>query len=402
MASKINQVAEMQGLYGPFTMAERVVQKIWLQRDFDQAKAVLTDGRSLEIRSTGVWNLLGGPDFRGARLRIGGREVVGDVEVHFRSGDWRAHGHGTDPAYDKVALHVVLFPLDLGEEPARHRRNELIPTLVLLPLLYRDLEEYSSDDTLETMTARDEWRYIAELSSRKPEELRALLVDKARERWRQKIYFAGLRIAKLGWSDALHHAALEILGYRRNRAAMLAVATEFPLEVWQGNVDVRAIFETKHRRWQLQGVRPANHPLHRLGQYKRWVDASPAWPDQVLSLFEGFWENASVELPTKIARRALRLCERRNALALAITNNSVSGSRLDNLVCDGLLPLLEAKSERDLFALWFHWFLGDVPDHIRRTLPKLGLADGQMQPICHGYARGLLGWFMECDARASG
>ena len=28
----------MQGLYGPFTMAERVVQKIWLQRDFDASR----------------------------------------------------------------------------------------------------------------------------------------------------------------------------------------------------------------------------------------------------------------------------------------------------------------------------------------------------------------------------
>jgi len=43
-----------------------------------------------------------------------------------------------------------------------------------------------------------------------------------------------------------------------------------------------------------------------------------------------------------------------------------------------------------------------VPDQIRRMMPKLGISDGQMQPLCHGYARGLLGWFLECEARASG
>ena len=53
----------MSGLYGPFTLTERVVQKIWLRGDFTQRRMMLTDGRDLEIRFTGQWNLLGGPDF---------------------------------------------------------------------------------------------------------------------------------------------------------------------------------------------------------------------------------------------------------------------------------------------------------------------------------------------------
>jgi len=31
-------------------------------------------------------------------------------------------------------------------------------------------------------------------------------------------------------------AALEILGYRHNRAAMLTVATKYPLEAWTGRL----------------------------------------------------------------------------------------------------------------------------------------------------------------------
>jgi len=50
-------------------------------------------------------------------------------------------------------LHVVLFPPAPGEKPARRRDGTEIPALVLLPLLYRDLEEYASDDALETITA---------------------------------------------------------------------------------------------------------------------------------------------------------------------------------------------------------------------------------------------------------
>ena len=49
MATKYERVEEMQGLYGPFTIAERVVQKIWLRRDFEQTGLRLVDGRSLLI-----------------------------------------------------------------------------------------------------------------------------------------------------------------------------------------------------------------------------------------------------------------------------------------------------------------------------------------------------------------
>lgn len=402
MAVPNNHVAEMQGLYGPFTMAERVVQKIWLQRDFDLKRAVLTDGRSLDIRFAGAWNLLGGPDFRGARLVIGGVETTGDVEVHFRAGDWSAHGHARDSAYDKVALHVVLFPPSRDEKRAMDRGGEAIPTLVLLPMLHRDLEEYASDDALETITARDEWRGFAELASRTPEDLRALLLTKARERWRQRVRFAGLRIEKLGWRDALHHAALEILGFRQNRAAMLSIAGEYPLDTWREGLDVRAIFVEHGSRWRLQGVRPANHPFRRLQQYKQWAVANPDWPEQVLTLFAGLSSAAGTGASPKEARRALRLAEYREAMSGVVTGSAVSGARLDNLMCDGLLPLIAARSGRDYFDAWFYWFLGDVPDHLRRALRKLGIADGQLQPFCHGYARGLLGWILECEARASG
>ena len=106
MANIDNHVAEMPGLYGPFTLTERVVQKIWLRGDFDSLDLTLTDGRRLEIHSPGKWNLLGGPDFHRARLTLAGQSLVGDVEVHFHARDWHAHGHAADPAYAEVALQA--------------------------------------------------------------------------------------------------------------------------------------------------------------------------------------------------------------------------------------------------------------------------------------------------------
>ncbi|MDP4879876.1 MAG: DUF2851 family protein, partial [Opitutales bacterium] len=68
---------EIQGLYGPFTLSERVVQKIWLRQDFETSDLTTVSGQSVVVKDPGRWNLLGGPDFKEARLVIDGQSVVG-------------------------------------------------------------------------------------------------------------------------------------------------------------------------------------------------------------------------------------------------------------------------------------------------------------------------------------
>jgi len=152
----------------------------------------------------------------------------------------------------------------------------------------------------------------------------------------------------------------------------------------------------------LHGIRPANQPLHRLRQYERWLKHRPNWPEKAKGLFDGWLTIHPPTLSTRAVRKSVNLPQWRKSLSETLTGDVVVGTRFDNLMCDGLLPLLSANTGGDFFFVWFHWFLGDVPDQIRRMMPKLGLADGQMQPFCHGYARGLLGWFLESEARASG
>ncbi len=38
-------VAELQGLYGAYAFPEKLLQKIWLQGEFNRAAAVTVDGR---------------------------------------------------------------------------------------------------------------------------------------------------------------------------------------------------------------------------------------------------------------------------------------------------------------------------------------------------------------------
>ncbi len=394
-------VAELQGLYGAFSFPEKLLQKIWLRADFERAAATLGDGRRLRIVHPGKWNLLGGPDFTGARLRFeadGGREVGGDIEVHLRAIDWEAHGHARDPAYNRVVLHVVLFPPEPGHV-TRGAAGREIPVLALLPLLHRALEEFAADDAVENLANRVVSRLPDELGGMPAEELAALLHRHATARWNQKVHFARLRVQRLGWEAACHQAALEILGFQFNRAPMLRLAGEFPLAEWRrAAVTPEALYEREREGWSLQGVRPANHPRTRLRQYAAWVRERPDWPAQALAMEE---EVPAIDaaVATREARRCHRLTAWREQLTGTLCAKVIGGTRFDNLVCDGVLPLLAAETRRDAHGLWYHWFPGDLPPVLTGGLRHLGFFDGRTHPACHGAAQGLLGWLLEREPR---
>ena len=390
-------VAEMQGLYGAFSFPEKLLQKIWLRGDFDRAGPVLGDGRRLRILHPGKWNLLGGPDFTGARLRFGGdegHEVTGDVEVHLHASDWEAHGHARDPAYDRVVLHVVLFPPEAGHRTLGAAGRE-IPVLALLPLLHRGLEEFAADEAVETLANRALSRLPDELGALPAAELTARLHRQAARRWNQKVHFARLRVQRLGWEGACHHAALEILGFRFNRAPMLRLAGEFNLAAWrQAAVTPEAMYAREADGWSLQGVRPANHPRTRLRQYAAWVRERPDWPAQAWALAPST-PLVDAGASTRDSRKQHGLTGWREQVADRLCAGAVGGTRLDNLICDGLLPLIAAETGRDVFGLWYHWFPGDLPAGLTGGLRHLGFFDGRAHPACHGAAQGLLGWLLE-------
>ena len=392
-------VAEAQGLYGPFTFSEKLLQLIWARREFDGAAARTADGRTLEILDSGKWNGLAGPDFLGARLRLGGVEVAGDVELHLYASDWTAHAHAHDPAYSGVVLHVVLFSTE--EQYTYGAGGRTIPVLALLPLLHHALEEYAEDEAVAVLAGRPLARVPAELTVLGPDALAALLAHHAERRWRQKVHFARGRIARLGWEDACHHAALEILGHRFNRAPLLTLATRFPLTDWAaGRVDLAAAWASQEGRWQLRGVRPLNHPRLRLRHYAAWTAARPDWPARLHALAPVLPAPAAADVSqTRALRRQHRLPALRSKLSGALCADAVSGPRFDTLICDALLPLLAAGTGAQLGGFWQIWCPGDLPESLLPTLRALGVLAAPSRPACHGAAQGLLGWLLEAGRR---
>ncbi len=118
-------------------MPEILLHYIWehcLWAGFPQQT---TDGRPVEILSVGQHNGDAGPDYSHARIRIGDREWVGNVEIHVHASDWYRHRHHQDPAYDSVILHVVRD----ADKPVSNTRGELVPQCALR---YPDNRDYLS------------------------------------------------------------------------------------------------------------------------------------------------------------------------------------------------------------------------------------------------------------------
>ena len=104
-------------------MPEIVLHYIWercLWAGFEQKT---TDGKSVEILSVGEHNRDAGPDYSHARVRIDGKEWVGNIEIHVCSSDWTKHRHHLDSAYDNVILHVVRT----ADKPVWNSKGELVP-----------------------------------------------------------------------------------------------------------------------------------------------------------------------------------------------------------------------------------------------------------------------------------
>tara|TARA_B110000438_G_scaffold247550_1_gene249746 strand:- start:691 stop:1878 length:1188 start_codon:yes stop_codon:yes gene_type:complete len=385
---------EVPGLYGALRIPEKLIQKIWLFGEFEKDNLRTTDGGSIRVLSPGKWNLsLEGPDFLGAEIEIAGSTVLGDVEIHFRSSDWRAHGHHENPSFERVVLHVILFPLSDHENrnPAITLGGIRPPTLELLPVLHESLEEFAERDAIRSFAGAHSEEILSDWLEIAVNERRARLLEHGRERWEKKLAHAQKRLSGEDWSEACHQFALEILGYRRNRAPMAALSLSHSLSELSGfQIDAKTLFKERAGDWKLAGLRPANHPQNRLAQYLDLVKARPDWPTRLLE--------CSFNPPRGVSsnRKSLMISELKKHLAADILAGKIGGSRLDTLVVDGFLPLLAAKNNTDLFAYWFHWYAGDFPAKLKNFLRAAEVAGSDTgEAFSNGLLQGALGYFLQ-------
>lgn len=381
---QIDAVQEVQGLYGPFTISEKVIQKIWLQGDYYQQDLQTASGKRLKVLDPGDWNMNEGPDFKEARLEIDGVEVCGDVEIHFRVSDWFNHGHDVNPNFRKVVLHVLLYAPEEGDAAS----GVPIESLVLLPLLERDLEDYAMEAALLDLEQVNELEWFERFMQKSLPERRSLIEQLADERWIQKTAFAAKRLDKADWMQCCHQSVLEVLGYARNRSVMHKVAARHSIADFASGMDPDQIFEAFRADWKLSGCRPANHPKRRLEQYARICAARQDWPDALLQMM------GAVESLDAAEPGAFRKTAQTKALLQSISEevfqSLIGEKRLNTLLCDAIFPLAQAAhTEQNLSNHWRHWYPGDYPDSFARFYRQAGFAAAGI-PMTNGAMQGIL------------
>lgn len=381
----LESVEEIQGLYGPFSVSERLIQKIWNNQEFSTDSLRTQMGDTLTVLDPGKWNTNEGPDFLGARLEIKGQEVFGDVEIHFYAQDWLAHGHQADEHFDRVVLHVLLFAPDDSNSGVVKSNGAEPETLVLLPYLERDLESYALDAALLELESQDAADWVLEFHETPMAERLSLLDAASESRWLQKVEYARTRLGAGDWSEVCHQWIMEVLGYMRNRAPMTRLALSHPLDTFADkSVDMLYASES----WKLNGLRPANHPRKRLEQYKQLVELRPDWPEH-LKAWSDLLLPATQEIDTRSFRREVKMTDLLESLSYDVFAERFASSRLNTICVDAIFPLLAAKGTECGYAYWKHWFPGDMPKALRAFLKRSDLV-GRKHPYSNGRLQGAL------------
>jgi hypothetical protein len=108
-------------------MQENFLHYIWQFQQFDKNGLLTSFQDEVRVLHPGFLNTDAGPDFSNTRIRLGKMEWHGHTEIHIKSSDWHLHGHGQNPAYDNVVLHVVWE----NDQPVYRKDGTPIPAIEL-------------------------------------------------------------------------------------------------------------------------------------------------------------------------------------------------------------------------------------------------------------------------------
>ena len=279
-------------------MPEIVLHYIWEHCLWAGFKQQTTDGRSVEILSVGAHNRDAGPDYSSARVRIDGKEWVGNIEIHVCSSDWIKHRHHLDSAYDNVILHVVRT----ADKPIYNSRGELVPQC---ELQYPSDQDYLTDlfAAAQQMDSAISRIGCAEQLVRDPailtEGWRKTLLRKRLECKRASIERL-LEITKGSWEHALYISLARNFGFHTNSLPFEQLAINTPLSYLQkhrnslfqltallmGQAGLLEIGDCKLAMdgsiWKHARLRPQNSPELRIRQFAQLLYQSESLLSKIL------------------------------------------------------------------------------------------------------------------------
>lgn len=271
-----------------------------------------TRGHPVRVIQFGHWNRGAGPDFTEAAVEIDGTLRRGCIELDRTARDWERHGHGENPSFCGVVLHVH-GPAEGGETFfTRTLEHREVTQVELSREMFRP--GMGGDGRLPEARLGRCAPALGRISQAAMEEL---LRCAAQRRLQAKARRIALAAAAHGMEQAHYQGFAEALGYRSNQLAMRVLAQRLPLaearsfpvvtrEAWlfgfAGFLQAD-LFEAGDRQtreylknlwdewwkaraewsgsrdvpWCFSGVRPVNHPQRRVAALAAWVGRWDDW-----------------------------------------------------------------------------------------------------------------------------
>ncbi|HKP54844.1 MAG TPA: DUF2851 family protein [Chloroflexia bacterium] len=212
---------------------EAILAAIWNEQAPLRGPMWDCEGKPVAVVYRGRWTAGSGPDFEGAMLSLGegpSHLVTGSVEVHLKCADWWVHGHHTDPKYNNVALHVVLW--QVGAKPVTRADGVSVPTLVLADYITMPTGELLSKvsplvPNLGTLSEEPCWQRTQHWPI---ERLLKPIEEAGDTRLLAKAAVIEADLEVYGSVDEVFYRGLmDALGYSANREPMRALADMLPL-----------------------------------------------------------------------------------------------------------------------------------------------------------------------------
>jgi len=378
---------------------EMELQSRWFAGEFGDHFRT-TCGREVKIRQPGHWNHSSGPDFSDAAIECEGNVLSGPLELDPDARDWEAHGHGTNPAFDGVILHVF-FSQPEGRFYTRTSQHQEVLQVYLSP----EVLQASAAPRFATADAKI-GRCATPLADLPLAEAEELLQAAAQLRLRDKAR-RHERVAQLhGESQALYQGLAEALGYRYNQLPMRVLAQRLSLRasrsqgeelteallfghagflqaegfdqyspptrgylrtLWDGWWRYRQSGEQRMPLpdWRISGARPGNHPQRRLGALSAILHS---WPEVEKAFHTGPKEFARVlgalEHPFWSERYTLRSEPTTRPVAL------IGASRVAEILANLTFPILVPK-HHDLWADYLKLPARQSNEKLKRAVVRL-------------------------------
>ncbi len=223
---------------------ESFICKIWESGNNYYSGLQTTSGEDVEILNYGKRNHDAGPDYKEAKVKIEGKTLTGDIEIHRDFKNWAEHNHSKDRKYNSVILHVVLWDSEERENPKLRIKRDL-PTVILANHLKSSIHDVWQDiinkpsDKLRlpcynlNENVNDET--ILEWFDKLAQERLNLKIERLIQRLAELQKETGLDLRKKDlWEQLLYEFTFEALGFSKNKEQMLRLSSGLHLEKLKG------------------------------------------------------------------------------------------------------------------------------------------------------------------------